>query len=109
MTTEASNYQGYERIELTSGTLLADYSDKEYNSYYKKVHKLKFSGWRVYVVNDNVKATFVSETLFSYYNDGYTPIEYQYQLERKRTSKMGLSATGSIGLKMTKDVPKFKK
>ncbi len=102
------SYQGYEKIEMSSGKLLADYSDKDYTSYYKKVHKLKLSGWSVYIVNKDVKATFVSETLFSYYNDGYTPIEYEYKLERKRSNKIGLSATGSLGLKSTSTVPKFK-
>ena len=102
------SYQGYEKIEMTSGKLLADFSDKDYTTYYKKVHKLKLSGWSVYVVNKDIKASFISETLFSYYNDGYTPIEYEYQLERKRSSKIGLSATGSIGLKSSSSVPKFK-
>lgn len=102
------SYQGYEKIEMTSGKLLADFSEKDYTTYYKKVHKLKLSGWSVYVVNKDVKASFISETLFSYYNDGYTPIEYEYQLERKRSSKIGLSATGSIGLKSSSSVPKFK-
>ena len=102
------SYQGYEKIEMTSGKLLADFSDKDYTTYYKKVHKLKLSDWSVYVVNKDVKASFISETLFSYYNDGYTPIEYEYQLERKRSSKIGLSATGSIGLKSSSSVPKFK-
>jgi hypothetical protein len=105
---QASYYQGYERIEMSSGKLLADFTSKEYTSYYKKVQKLKFNGWRVYIVNDNVKASFISETLFSYYNDGYTPIEYVYELERKRSQKIGLSATGSIGLKATETIPKFK-
>ena len=60
------------------------------------------------MVNENVKASFISETLFSYYNDGYTPIQYDYKLERKRSSKLGISATGNIGLKVGKDIPKFK-
>ena len=68
---QASHYLGYERIEMSSGKLLADFTDKEYKTYYKKVKKLKFDGWRVYIVNDNTKASFISETLFSYYNDGY--------------------------------------
>jgi hypothetical protein len=105
---EGSSYQGYEKISLSSGKLLSDYTAKDYQTYYNKVNPLKFNGWRVYVVNDDVKATFITETLFSYYNDGYTPIEYEYKLERKKTSKLGLSATGNIGLKLGKDVPKFK-
>ena len=108
ISTHGESYQGYEKIEMTSGKLLADFSEKDYTSYYKKVHKLKLSGWSVYIVNKDVKATFISETLFSYYNDGYTPIEYEYKLERKRASKIGLSATGSITLKSSSSIPKFK-
>lgn len=102
------SYQGYERIEMTSGKLLSDFSDKDYTLYYKKVQKLKLSGWSVHIVNKDIKAQFISETLFSYYNDGYTPIEYEYKLERKRSSKIGLSASGSISLKSSSTVPKFK-
>ena len=105
---EGASYQGYEKISLSSGKFLSDYTAKDYQIYYNKVNPLKFNGWRVYVVNDDVKATFISETLFSYYNDGYTPIEYEYKLERKRASKLALSATGNIGLKVGKDIPKFK-
>ncbi len=105
---QAGTYQTYESIELESGMLLEDFTDKDYRLYYTKVHKLKFSGWRVYIVNDDIKATYISETMFSYYNDGYTAINYEYSLERSASSKIALSATGSIGLKMNKDIPTFK-
>lgn len=105
---QAGTYQTYEMIELESGKLLSDYTDKDYRLYYPKVSKLKFSGWRVYVVHDDIKATYISETLFSYYNDGFTAINYEYTLERNASSKLALSATGTIGLKMNKEIPTFK-
>lgn len=105
---DASGYQGFEYIEMSSGKMLIDFTEKEYERYYKNVHKLKFHGWSVYTVNHNVKTTFVSETLFSYYNDGFTAIEYDYKLERKKSSKLGLSATGSIAVKINQTIPKFK-
>jgi len=98
----SANYQTYEDIEMVTGKLLEDFTDKEYISYYDKVDKRLFMGWRVHKVNEHVKATYVTETMFSYYNDGYTPIEYKYTLSRKETSKLGLSATGSIALSSSK-------
>lgn len=105
---KAAGYQGFEHIEMSEGKMLIDYTQKDYDRYYKNVHKLKLQGWSVYVVHQHVKATFVSETLFSYYNDGYTAIEYDYKLERKKSSKLGLSATGSIAIKVNQTIPKFK-
>ncbi len=105
---QAGTYQTYESIELESGKLLEDFTDKDYRLYYTKVHKLKFSGWRVHIVYEDIKATYISETMFSYYNDGFTAINYEYSLERSGSSKIALSATGTIGLKMNKDIPTFK-
>lgn len=108
LSSSGGTYQTYESIELESGKLLSDFTDKDYRLYYTKVHRLKFSGWSIYVVHDDIKASYISETMFSYYNDGYTAINYEYTLERSASSKLSLSATGSIGLKMNKDIPTFK-
>ncbi|MBN2300701.1 MAG: hypothetical protein JXC31_05890 [Acholeplasmataceae bacterium] len=104
----SSNYQNYESVTMTSGKLLENFSNDDYKSYYKKVDKRKFMGWRVYKVNSNIKMTYISETLFSYYNDGYTAIDYTYKLDRKVSSKLALSASGSIGIKFSKDKQIFK-
>lgn len=106
-TAASANYQTYEQIELVTGKLLEDFTDSEYKTYYTKVDKRLFMGWRVHKVHDNVKATYVTETMFSYYNDGFTPIEYTYTLSRKETSKLGLSATGSIALSSSKGSDKL--
>jgi hypothetical protein len=104
----SANYQTYEDIELVTGKLLENFTEQEYQHYYEKVNPRMFMGWRVHKVCDHVKATYVTETLFSYYNDGFTPIEYKYTLSRKETSKLGLSATGSISLSTTKGDKLFK-
>ncbi len=104
----SANYQTYETIEMVTGKLLEDFTEKEYQTHYEKVDKRLFMGWRVHKVNEHVKATYVTETMFSYYNDGYTPIEYKYTLSRKETSKLGLSATGSIALSSSKGDKLFK-
>lgn len=103
-----SDYKTYEQIEMTRGKLLEQYTKEEYDTYYKVVDKRKFMGWNVHKVYENVKVTYTTQTLFSYYNDGYTPIEYEYKLDRKQTSKLGLSATGTISTKTQKADKLFK-
>lgn len=105
---QGSTYHHFETIEILDGKLLEDFSDKDYKTYYKEVNQRKFMGWRVYKAHTNEKVTFTSETLFSYYNDGYTPIDYSYKLSRTETSKFAVSATGSIGLTSGKDGKGFK-
>ncbi len=107
-TSAATNHQNFESITLTSGKLLEDYSLSEYRRYYRKVNRRRFFGWRTHTVTSNVKVTYISETLFSYYNDGYTAIEYSFKLDRKVSSKLSLSATGSIGIKNTTTKQGFK-
>jgi len=104
----SSVYQNYESMTLTSGKLLENFSDDDYKTYYKKVDKRKFIGWKIYKANSSVKVSYISETLFSYYNDGYTAIDYTYKLDRKVSSKLGLSASGSIGIKLSNDKKVFK-
>lgn len=103
-----SNYQTFEEITMSSGDLLSEFSSSDYKEYYKKVNKRKFYGWRVHTVNKDIEVSYVTETLFSYYNDGYTPIEYEYTLDQKTTSKVSLSSSGSIGIKHSPTNPTFK-
>lgn len=105
----STNYQSFESITVPSGSLLENFSDDDYATYYKHVDKRKFMGWNIYKVNSNAKVTYISETLFSYYNDGYTAIDYTYKLERKMSSKLGISATGTIGIKVSSGERAFKK
>ena len=106
---EASeNYDTFQEVEISKGKLLKDYTDSEYKKYYKKVEKRKFWGWRTYVVNKDIKAKFISETVFSYYNNGITPITYKYQLSESKVNKYSISATGTIGYEMNGNSKKFK-
>lgn len=104
----SSDYTSYESIELASGSFLSDFSTSDYKTYYKKVRRRRFMGWRVHEVNTRVKATYITETLFSYYNNGYTPIDYEYQVNYEQTEKVSLSATGSVRVETKKSGPGFK-
>jgi hypothetical protein len=103
-----TGYHSFESLELTQGELLENYTKEDYTSYYKEVDQRKFSGWRIHTVHKNIKVSYITETLFSYYNDGFTAIDYAFKLDRKVSTKVSLSATGSIGLKVSKDGKAFK-
>lgn len=105
---KASHYSNYESITMTKGKLLEDYTSSDFKTYNKKVTKRKFKGWRTHTVNNRIKVSYITETLFSYYNDGYTPIDYQYKLDEQVTKKFNYSATGSISLKVNKTKTGFK-
>ena len=101
-------YDTFQEIEITKGKMLKSFTDKEYKSYYKNVEKRKFWGWRTNVINKDIKAKFVSETVFSYYNNGSTPITYKYKLSEASVNKYSISATGTIGYSMSGSTKKFK-
>ena len=104
----AENYNTFQEIEISSGKMLVDFTEEEYNKYYEEVNKRKFWGWNTKVVNKNIKAKFISETVFSYYNNGNTPITYKYELSKTIVDKFSISSTGSIKYKMQGDTAKFK-
>ena len=101
------DYSTFQEIELSSGKMLADYTDEEYEEGYKIVDKRKFWGWNTHTVNRDIKAKFVSETVFSYYNNGLTPITYEYSLSTTEVEKFSISATGNIGYTMKGQTEKF--
>ena len=104
----SESYDTFQEVEIYKGKMLKDYTDKEYTTYYKKIDKRKFWGWRTYVVNKDIKAKFISETVFSYYNNGITPITYKYKLSESKVSKYSISATGTIGYDVSGNSKKFK-
>lgn len=103
-----SNYQNFQEINLSEGKMLDSYTDKEYKQYYKKVEKRKFWGWRIYYVNRNIETTYISETVFSYYNNGTSTIKYDYSLKESNTSKLSVSGTGSISYSLNGTKNSFK-
>lgn len=102
------NYDTFQEIEISSGMMLEDFTEDDYATFYGFVEQRKFWGWRTYVVNKNVKAKFISETVFSYYNNGSTPITYKYELDKTVINKYSISATGNIKYNMNGSTAKFK-
>ncbi len=72
------------------------------------IKKKKFFGWNINKINDNVRATFITDLLFSYKNDGTTPITYKLNVASETTTKTSVSTTGSVGVSTTAGNKEFK-
>ncbi|MDY0209961.1 MAG: hypothetical protein RBQ91_00960 [Acholeplasma sp.] len=103
-----TDYQSFESIEITDGKFLKDYTKSEYKNYYKKVVKRRFAGWNVNIVHEDLKVTYKTETIFSYYNDGLTAIDYEYKFEGTKTTSRSITSSGQIGINASGTVKKFK-
>ena len=53
-------------------------------------------GVDVYIVNKNVEATYISETLYNVYNSGNTNIEYQLDIEIQKSEKITWEVDGNL-------------
>lgn len=104
----ANDYNAFQELEISGGKLLKNYTKSEYKDYYKKVSKRKFSGWRIYHVNKDIKCKFISDTVFSYYNDGKSAITYTYSLAEKSVEDISFSASGDISYTFSATKKSFK-
>ena len=102
-----SDYLAFEEIELKDGKFLKDIKESELKEYYKKIDKRKFHGWKVASMYSDKKVTYKTETLFSYHNDGTTPIKYSYSMKKKEVETRSLTSSGDIKVKVTGKIQKF--
>lgn len=96
-------YTNVESLEVVgSGKMLEDFTDNDYKKYYDKTGHHMF-GWYIYVANKNMKIKFISETLFSYYNNGKSAIHYQYKTSKKVVKSYDLKVSGSLKIQTDKN------
>ena len=103
-----SDYNTYAFLNVERGKLLRDFTEDELNKEVDRVREKKWWGWSIYVLNRNVPVTFITDTVFSVYNDGNTPIDYTVNVLAETTVKTAISCTGSIGYSMKGDTKEFK-
>lgn len=97
-------YQDFQEItKVGNGKFIDEFTNDDYEAYYKNFPKYHFLGWKVYYANQNMKVKFISETLFSYYNNGKSAINYQYKSTKKVIDEYHLKATGSLKIKTMKN------
>ncbi len=102
------DYNSYAYINVDSGKLLKDYDSSVIDDELARVRNKKFMGWQIYKLNKNVRTTFITDTLFSYKNEGTSPINYTVNVESESTCKTKVSATGTIGTDVSGSYKKFK-
>lgn len=93
---KSDSYLTYNEIMLSTGKLLSNFTEEEYEKYYKEVIKTTFWGINVYTVNDNVDATYISQTLYSVDNRGTTDIMYELDVVIETSNKTVWNIDGSI-------------
>ena len=94
---DTTDYKTFSEIIMASGKLLANYTDKEYEEYYSHL-KPTFLSVVVYVENDNVDASYISNTLWSVTNNSNTDVTYNVKIETESTNKTTFSSSGSLNL-----------
>ncbi|MBM7453247.1 hypothetical protein JN09_000572 [Acholeplasma morum] len=103
-----ADYESFESIEMPEGIFLKDYTKENYKEYYKKVTKRRFAGWNVFIVTEDAKVIYRTETIFSYHNDGSTAIDYEYKYDGTKSTSRSITASGTIGINASGTVKKFK-
>ena len=94
---DTTDYKTFSEVMMASGKLLADYTDAEYEEYYKNL-KPTFLGFEVYIENANVDASYISNTLWSVTNSSNTDVTYNVKIETESTNKTTFSSSGSFNL-----------
>lgn len=97
----ANEYLTYQDFEFEHGgaKLLENYSNYEYEKYYKKIKKKKFWGWRIYTRMENEEVSFLKDTLFIIVNEGTTAIVQTLSFKSEEYVKKQYNVTGTLGMK----------
>lgn len=96
-----ANFEDFQKVGTDK--LLSEYSDSDYEAYYNQLPKPLFIGWHSRHVTVDLKVKYISETLFSYYNNGKSAIQYNYKASKKTISSYSLKVTGGLKLQTKKD------
>lgn len=93
---DTSDYSTFPEINISTGRLLKNYLDSDFDEAFKKIAGKKFSGWKINTVCDKVETSFESDTVYSFYNSGEKEIKYELEKTNQKVVKTSISATGTI-------------
>lgn len=93
---ESADYLTYSEVMLSSGKLLRDFTELERTSMYKYTDDYCFMGVLVYIENQAVDASYISNTLYSIDNTSQTSIEYTLEYSVETNNKVSFQTTESI-------------
>ncbi len=89
------DYKTFNEIIMSEGKLLRYFTSEELEEYKSKL-KGKIAGVDVYIVNKNVEATYISETLYNVHNTGKTNVEYQLDITVTKNQKVSWEVSGDL-------------
>ncbi len=96
-----AEYQSYPEIIMETGKLSRDFTSEEYDSLLEPTKHIWMFGIDIKFANKNVRASYMSDVLYSYTNDSATDITYtlEIQKETKKTTSFQSSANlgGTVG------------
>lgn len=98
----AEEYTTYSEIIMSEGKLMMNFTDEEMEEMLKNIEGSIFAGVKVYQENTNVKATYISNTLYSVENKGDTDVVYDIDVEVETNNKVSFSASGSLSGSLSK-------
>ncbi len=103
-----NDYTSFSILNVSDGKLLRDYTSDEINTGLSHIKKRKFNGWRYELFQKNTKVDFISNTVFTMYNSGTTPMKYKVHVSSEHSVKTSISCTGSIKYGVSGSIKKFK-
>jgi hypothetical protein len=95
------DYTSFVEIIMSDGKLLANFTENEYEEYYSNIQNRKMFGYLIYVENENVESTYISNTLYSIENSSNSNITYQIDVVVETNNKTTFKATGELNGKVS--------
>ena len=110
VTTYANSYEylAYSEIIMSSGKLLRDFTEEEYKEAVKHTEGNYFFEIKIYPVNKNVRAPYISQTVMSYYNTSSTDITFTKLIEVETNQKVTFNTGGSLSASASGNIKKVK-
>ena len=96
-----ADFQDFSKVG--KGKLLDEFNLSDYDYGYKQIKGNKFLGWKYHFITEDMKVKYISETLFSYYNNGKSSITYNYKASKKTINSYKLKVSGGVKLQTQKD------
>lgn len=93
-----TEYWSYPEIIMSSGKLLKNFTEKEYEELYNQIDGVHFLEIIIKQANVNVKASYISDVLLSYENRGKTNVELNKTVSIETNQKMSFSTSGNLSV-----------
>ena len=86
---------------MNDGKLLSNFTEEEYELLYNEIPDRKMFGYVINIENNNVDATYISNTLYSIENKGNSNITYQIDVVVETNNKTSFKASGGLNGKIS--------